>query len=111
MKLYWYKLEKNKITEKEIEVKETIKLYKAFDKRYFPYDCRMTIEKTREGEILTSWEGTFVFFSEKNIEKARDLFIESQKKAIESKNNQIRRLEQEIEELERQIDKLEDMEV
>ena len=111
MKLYWYKLDKDKITEEEIEVKETTKLYRMLNRSHFPHEARSTIEKTSEGKILSSWRGIFVFFKEKNLEKARDLFVESQKKVIESKNNQIGRLEQEIEELERQIEKLEDMEV
>lgn len=111
MKLYWYQLEKDKITEEEIEVKETAKLYKVLNRSHFPHEYRSTIEKTEEGKILNTWRTAYVFFTEKNLEKARDLFVEYQKQVVAGKEKQIQKIESEIEETERQINRLEDMEV
>lgn len=111
MKLYWYKLEKDKMTEEEIEVKETAKLYKTLYGNCFPHGFYSTIKKAEEGRILSPWNAVFVFFTEKNLEKARDLFVEYQKQAVTRKEKQIQELEAEIEEAERQINRLEDMEV
>ena len=52
MKLYWYKLEKDKITEEEIEVKETAKLYKTLDGSCFPHEFCSTSKKRDEGRVL-----------------------------------------------------------
>lgn len=111
MKLYWYELESGEIKQSEYEVKETAKLYKSLSDRDFPYEYRMTIEKESEGKILKSWDREYVFFTEKNLAKARDLFVQSHKYLIEDERNQIADIERKIEELERQIYKLEDMEV
>ena len=111
MKLYWYKLEKDKITEEEVEVKETAKLYKTLDGSCFPYRFCSTSKKRDEGRVLYCWREIFVFFAEKNLEKARDLFVEYQKQVVTRKEKQIQELEAEIEEAERQINRLEDMEV
>lgn len=110
MKLYWYELECGEIKQYEYEVKETAKQYKSLG-RCFPYRCHMTIEKSNMGELLESWEAIYVFFTEKNLGKARDLFVKSQKRLIESNKDAIADIERENDELERQIERLEDMEV
>lgn len=109
MKLYWYELKNGEIKQSEYEVKETMKQYKSLEYT-FP-NWYMIIGKSDIGKILKRCGEMYVYFTEKNLGKARDLFVEAQKKAIERTKNQIEKLEDEIEELERQIDRLEDMEV